>query len=52
MKKSEFNDVFHYELDDENRRPTYELPEHVEHLKTIHEFINVFEGEAQKLEAD
>jgi hypothetical protein len=25
MKKGEFDDVFHYELDDENWRPTYIL---------------------------
>jgi hypothetical protein len=25
MKKGEFDDVFRYELDDENRRPTYIL---------------------------
>jgi hypothetical protein len=52
MKKGEFDDVFCYELDDENRRPTHILPEHVDHLKTIREFINVFEEEVQKLEAD
>jgi DNA-directed RNA polymerase II subunit RPB1 len=52
MKKGEFDDVFHYELDDENWRPTSILREHVDHLNTIHEFINVFEVEVQKLEAD
>jgi DNA-directed RNA polymerase II subunit RPB1 len=52
MKKGEFDDVFHYELDYENRRPTYILPEHVDHLNTIREFINMFEAEVQKLEAD
>jgi hypothetical protein len=26
MKKAELDDVFHYELDDENWRPTYILP--------------------------
>jgi hypothetical protein len=26
MKKGEFDDVFHYEMDDENRRSTYILP--------------------------
>jgi hypothetical protein len=26
MKKGEFDDVFRYELDDENWRPTYILP--------------------------
>jgi DNA-directed RNA polymerase II subunit RPB1 len=52
MKKGEFDDIFRYELDDENWRPTYILPEHVDHFKTIHEFINVFEAKVHKLEAD
>jgi DNA-directed RNA polymerase II subunit RPB1 len=52
MKKGVFDDIFCYELDDENWRPTYILPEHVDHSKTIHEFINVFEAEVQNLEAD
>jgi hypothetical protein len=52
MKKGEFDDVFRYELDDENRRLTYILTEHVDHLNTIREFINVFEAVVQKLEAD
>jgi hypothetical protein len=38
--------IFHYELDDENRRPTDDiLPKNVDHSKTIHEFKNVFEAE-------
>jgi DNA-directed RNA polymerase II subunit RPB1 len=52
MKKGEFDDVLRYELDDENRRPTYILPEYVDHFNTIREFINAFEAEVQKLEAD
>jgi hypothetical protein len=32
MKKGEFDDVFCYELDDENRGLTYILPEYVDHL--------------------
>ncbi|GJN12411.1 hypothetical protein PR202_ga30686 [Eleusine coracana subsp. coracana] len=52
MKKAEFDNVFRYELDDENWRPNYMLPEHVDDLKTIREFRNVFEAEVQKLEAD
>jgi DNA-directed RNA polymerase II subunit RPB1 len=52
MKKGEFDDVFRYELDDENWRLTYILTEYVDHLHTIREFINVFEAEVQKLEAD
>jgi DNA-directed RNA polymerase II subunit RPB1 len=52
MKKGEFDDVFRYELDDENWRPTYILHEHVDHLNTRREFINVFEAEVQKLETD
>jgi hypothetical protein len=52
MKKSDFDDVFCYELDGENLRSTYILLEHVDHLNTIREFINVFEAAVQKLEAD
>uniref|UniRef100_A0A0D9XW28 DNA-directed RNA polymerase subunit n=1 Tax=Leersia perrieri TaxID=77586 RepID=A0A0D9XW28_9ORYZ len=52
MKKAEFDNVFRYELDDENWRPNYMLPKHVDDLKTIHEIRNVFEAEVQKLEAD
>jgi hypothetical protein len=52
MKKGEFYYVFRYELDDENQRLIYILSEHIHHLNTIHEFINVFEVEVQKLEAD
>jgi DNA-directed RNA polymerase II subunit RPB1 len=52
MKKGEFDDVFHYKLDDENWNHTYILPKHVDHLNTIREFINAFEAEVQKLEAD
>jgi DNA-directed RNA polymerase II subunit RPB1 len=36
MKKGELDDIFRYELEDENWRPTYILPKHVE-------FITVFE---------
>jgi DNA-directed RNA polymerase II subunit RPB1 len=35
MKKGDFDDIFRYELDDENQKPTYILPEHVDHSKTI-----------------
>jgi DNA-directed RNA polymerase II subunit RPB1 len=52
MKKGEFDDLFRYELDDENWRPTYILPWYVDHLNKIPEFINVFEIGVQKLEAD
>jgi DNA-directed RNA polymerase II subunit RPB1 len=52
VKKGEFVDVFRYKLDDENWRPTYILSEHVDHLNTICEFINVFEAKVQKLETD
>jgi DNA-directed RNA polymerase II subunit RPB1 len=52
MKKREFDDVFRYKLDDENRRLIYILTKHVDHLNTIREFINVFEAEVQKIEAD
>ncbi|XP_078178379.1 DNA-directed RNA polymerase II subunit RPB1-like [Carex rostrata] len=52
MKKSAFNNVYKYEFDDENWNPSYMLPEHVEDLRTIREFRNVFDAEVQKLEAD
>jgi DNA-directed RNA polymerase II subunit RPB1 len=52
MKKGEFDDVFRYELDDENWRLTYILPEHVDHFNIIHEYKNVLEAEVQNLEAD
>ncbi|CAO2141859.1 unnamed protein product [Urochloa humidicola] len=52
MKKDEFDNSFRYELDDENWRPNYLLPAHVEDLRTITEFRNVFEAEVKKLEAD
>ncbi|KAK3024819.1 hypothetical protein RJ639_042824 [Escallonia herrerae] len=49
--KAEVNKVFRYELDDEKWNPNYMLPKHVEDLKTIREFHNVFDAEVQKLEA-
>jgi DNA-directed RNA polymerase II subunit RPB1 len=52
VKKGEFDDVYHYELDDENWGPTCIVPEHVDHLNTIREFIYVFEAEVQKLEGN
>uniref|UniRef100_A0A0E0KYK6 DNA-directed RNA polymerase subunit n=1 Tax=Oryza punctata TaxID=4537 RepID=A0A0E0KYK6_ORYPU len=52
MKKAEFDNVFRYELDDENWKPNYLSAEHAEDLKTISEIRNVFEAEVQKLEAD
>ncbi|KAL6659840.1 hypothetical protein ACP70R_002669 [Stipagrostis hirtigluma subsp. patula] len=51
MKKAEFDNVFRYELDDENWRPSYMLPEHFEDLK-INELRNVLEAEFHRLEAD
>ncbi|KAG2562256.1 DNA-directed RNA polymerase II subunit RPB1-like [Panicum virgatum] len=52
MKKDEFDNSFRYELDDENWKPNYLLPVHVDDLKTIIEFRNVLEAEVQKLEID
>ncbi|KAJ3693705.1 hypothetical protein LUZ60_009185 [Juncus effusus] len=52
MKKAEFVNVFKYEIDDKDWKPSYMLTEHVEDLKTIREFRNVFDAEVQKLEAD
>ncbi|KAK2997212.1 hypothetical protein RJ639_025783 [Escallonia herrerae] len=51
LAKAKVNKVFRYELDDEKWNPNYMLPEHVEDLKTIREFRNVFDAEVQKLEA-
>ncbi|KAL6222224.1 hypothetical protein ACLB2K_005616 [Fragaria x ananassa] len=52
MKKKEFDKTFAYVFDDENWNPDYMLPEHVEDLKTIREFRNVFDAEVSKLETD
>ena len=52
MKNKDFENVYKYELDQENWNPSYMLPEHVEDLKTIREFQNVFDAEVQKLESD
>ncbi|OVA08877.1 RNA polymerase [Macleaya cordata] len=52
MKKSEFDKVFKYEIDNENWNPSYMLPEHVEDLKTIQECRDVFYAEVDKLERD
>ncbi|KAB1201777.1 DNA-directed RNA polymerase II subunit 1 [Morella rubra] len=52
MKKLEFERVFRYEFDDEHWNPDYMMQEHIEDLKTIREFRNVFDAEVQKLEAD
>lgn len=52
MKKTEFSRVFRYEIGDEKWNPDYMLPEHVEDLRNIPEFRNVFDAEAEKLEAD
>ncbi|KAI4986177.1 hypothetical protein ZWY2020_018807 [Hordeum vulgare] len=52
MKKAEFDNVFRYELDDENWRPTYMSPEEADDLKSNRDITTVFEVEFQKLEAD
>eukprot|EP01018_Ginkgo_biloba_P014837 Gb_33197 [translate_table: standard] len=52
MKRKEFENVYKYEIDNENWNPGYMLADHVEDLKTIREFRNVFDAEVQKLEAD
>lgn len=52
IKKSEFDSMYKYEIDDPNWNPDYMLPEAVEDLKTIREIRSVFEAEFQKLEAD
>ncbi|RZR76521.1 hypothetical protein BHM03_00001335 [Ensete ventricosum] len=52
MKKTEFERVFRYELDDVDWNPSYLQAEHVEDLKTIPECRDVFDAEVRKLEAD
>ncbi|KAK8569281.1 hypothetical protein V6N13_107121 [Hibiscus sabdariffa] len=53
MKKLEFDRVFSYNIDDECWNSTsYMLPEHIEDLRTIQEFCDVFDAEVNKLEAD
>lgn len=52
MKKKEFDKSYKFEIDSDNWNPDYMLGEHVEDLKTIQEFRNVFDAEVQKLEAD
>ncbi|XP_057805487.1 LOW QUALITY PROTEIN: DNA-directed RNA polymerase II subunit RPB1-like [Salvia miltiorrhiza] len=52
LKRSDFNDMYKYEIDHPNWNPNYMLPEAVEDLKTIREIRSVFDAEVQKLEAD
>ena len=40
--KKEFENVYKYEFDQENWNHTYMSPEHIEDLKKIWEFQNVF----------
>ncbi|GFP88230.1 DNA-directed RNA polymerase ii subunit 1 [Phtheirospermum japonicum] len=52
MKKSDFDDVYRYELDNPSWSPDYILPEDIEDLKTLREIRSVFDAEVRKLEAD
>ncbi|XP_022895267.1 DNA-directed RNA polymerase II subunit 1 [Olea europaea var. sylvestris] len=52
LKKSGFNNMYRYEIDDPDWNPSYMLPEAVEDLKTIREIRSVFDAEVQKLEVD
>ncbi|KAK6121619.1 hypothetical protein DH2020_044646 [Rehmannia glutinosa] len=52
LKRTDFNDMYKYEIDNPNWNPNYMLPEAVEDLKTIREIRSVFDAEVQKLEAD
>ena len=52
MKNKEFENAYKYELDQENWNPSYKLPDHVEDLKTIWEFHNVFHAKMQKMESN
>ena len=52
MKKTEFDKSIQiWDWWYENWNPSYTLPEHVEDLKTIRKFRNVFDAEVQKPEA-
>ncbi|PHT50054.1 DNA-directed RNA polymerase II subunit 1 [Capsicum baccatum] len=51
-KKSTFDALYAYEIDDPYWNPSYMLPEAVEDLKSIWEICSVFDPEVQKLEAD
>ncbi|KAF3623933.1 hypothetical protein FXO38_30509 [Capsicum annuum] len=51
-KKSTFDALYVYEIEDPNWNPSYMLPEAVEDLKSIWEICSVFDAEVQKLEAD
>lgn len=52
LKKSGFNNMYRYEIDDPDWNPSYMLPEAVEDLKTISEIRSVFDAKVQKLEVD
>ncbi|KAF8022821.1 hypothetical protein BT93_F0363 [Corymbia citriodora subsp. variegata] len=52
MKKSEFDRVFRYEMDDKKWNPDYMSPEIAEDLRSIRELRDVFDAEVQTLEAD
>ncbi|CAI9776955.1 unnamed protein product [Fraxinus pennsylvanica] len=45
LKKSGFNNMYRYEIDDPDWSPSYMLPEAVEDLKTISEIRSVFDAE-------
>ncbi|PHU16271.1 hypothetical protein BC332_17476 [Capsicum chinense] len=51
-KRSTFDALYVYEIDDPNWNPSYMLPETVKDLKSIWEICSVFDAEVQKLEAD
>ncbi|PHT58110.1 DNA-directed RNA polymerase II subunit 1 [Capsicum baccatum] len=51
-RRSTFDALYVYEIDDPNWNPSYMLPETVKDLKSIWEICSVFDAEVQKLEAD
>ncbi|KAF3677028.1 hypothetical protein FXO37_05042 [Capsicum annuum] len=51
-KRSTFDALYVYEIDDPNWNPSYILPETVKDLKSIWEICSVFDAEVQKLEVD
>nr|GME00761.1 DNA-directed RNA polymerase II subunit 1 [Ipomoea batatas] len=52
VKKSTFEDMYKYEIDDPNWNPNYMIPDAIDDLRTIREIRSVFDAEVQKLESD
>ncbi|VFR02519.1 unnamed protein product [Cuscuta campestris] len=52
VKKSTFDDMYKYEIDDPNWNPNYMSPDAIDDLRLIREIRSVFDAEVQKLESD